>query len=294
MLISPKCSVSVILATHNCLKNESDVDARAHWGLVSTVLDGDDNNPWPRTWMLDTLPTTWFPRCRRHLGPRGAGPRKVYTIAVQDADCRIQLATHGSMRIDLVECENASCLEGHHWADAQARQRWPAVVALVDALLLPGSGPADVDVSVLPSRDDCLKHLVHQHWIGHTAFPVPCMQNVLVLKKTFCDHSRGALQIFPSPRMADTLASGEDGDRVRGVLNVLFPEEPDEVEEATNILTGHSSLAQPALSNARCCQGTDVLCNILQHLQPGLYGRKLDHCGQCIFLGKTAPFSWSI
>ena len=112
MLISPKCSVSVILATHNCLKNQSDVDARAHWGLVSAVLDGDDNNPWPRTWMLDVLPTTWFPRCRRHLGPRGAGPRTVYTIAVQDADCRIQLATHGSMRIDLVECENASCLEG--------------------------------------------------------------------------------------------------------------------------------------------------------------------------------------
>ena len=125
---------------------------------------------WPLKWILQMVPTVWFPSCRLHSCKGGRGPRILCHLTVNGT--RIQKNDSGELSIEVVDCENEHCRAAHRWANAQARHKWPVLFTTVRRLLR--DEVWDVDVTSLPSRDECVAWLLHKGWVAHSVqVPIP-------------------------------------------------------------------------------------------------------------------------
>ena len=114
-------------------------------------------------WILKVMPTVWFPSCSLHQCRGGRGPRLLCNLSFKGT--QVQKNHKGELSIEVVDCENEHCRAAHQWAFTQARNQWPTLVTAVRRLLR--DEVWDVDVSLLPSRVECLARLMHKGWIGH-------------------------------------------------------------------------------------------------------------------------------
>jgi hypothetical protein len=181
-MVHPECPMvrlaALVLGNHLGLL-DGDAKHLGHWGIVDTIVSGPGTGAWSLAWLLDALPTVWFPRCQRHVAAKGCGPRTLCALVIDDQSQSVKICTHGTTKIDLIACENEICVAGNQWAQAQAYHRWPHLATAITALIAGQSSLSIDDVRALPSKDECMKYLVHHHWIGHSSFPIPSDQNVV-------------------------------------------------------------------------------------------------------------------
>ena len=115
-------------------------------------------------WILDAVPTLWFPACSAHQTRDGYGPRLLCRLTIEGT--RVYMDVNGPITVEAIHCVNDHCRAAHQWAFAQAKYRWPLLVCEARPVLR--GDVWDVDITTLPSREECVNRLLHRNWIAHS------------------------------------------------------------------------------------------------------------------------------
>ena len=171
--------------TRESVRNQFPTKAHlGDWNLVREVLDGRYKGCWPLPWLIQVIPTAWFPVCNGHRAPKGRAPRLLCRLTFEEQSVRLD--PNGDLSIEVMDCIHDQCRAAHQWSHTQARFLWTSLVTAVKHLL--SGDPWVVDIAALPSVQDCAVRLMHQNWIAHADFPIPVV--IANICRHFYGHAR--------------------------------------------------------------------------------------------------------
>ena len=133
-----------------------------------------DDPAWPAGWLLDLVPTRWFP-AHRHDTVRELLRIRV-TPGGQPGELAVSAAGNDGWPVRVATCTDPRCRLLARWGDRQARARWPATYGAAVRLLADRA----LTLPVADAEDACAWAYLGD---GHADFPAAALLSVVLRRK---------------------------------------------------------------------------------------------------------------